>query len=106
MLPLYSVGEGMSCLTCGMCSFLVVFVCAHVTVTAAVLAFSFLSFFFFPFKAAPMAYGGSQARGPIGATAAGLHHSHRPTPQPQQCGIQPTSVTYTTAHGKARSLTY
>ena len=37
-----------------------------------------------------MAYGGSQARGPIGATAAGLRHSHsnvisepslRPTPQ-------------------------
>ena len=23
-----------------------------------------------------MAYGGSQARGPIGATAASLHHSH------------------------------
>ena len=40
--------------------------------------------------AAPAAYGGSQARGPIGATAAGLYHSHshagsephlRPTPQ-------------------------
>ena len=24
-----------------------------------------------------MAHGGSRARGPIGATAAGLHHSHR-----------------------------
>uniref|UniRef100_A0A8D0KLY3 Transmembrane anterior posterior transformation 1 n=1 Tax=Sus scrofa TaxID=9823 RepID=A0A8D0KLY3_PIG len=42
------------------------------------------------FKAAPMAYGGSQARGPVRAVAAGLHHSHsntgseprlRPTPQ-------------------------
>ena len=42
------------------------------------------------FKAAPTAYGGSQARGPIGAAAAGLHHNHsnagsepplRPTPQ-------------------------
>ena len=29
------------------------------------------------FRAAPTAYGGSQARGPIGAAAAGLHHSHR-----------------------------
>ena len=26
--------------------------------------------------AAPAAYGGSQARGPMGDTAAGLHHSH------------------------------
>ena len=42
------------------------------------------------FRAAPTAYVGSQARGPIGAVAAGLHHSHsntgsqprlRPTPQ-------------------------
>ena len=28
------------------------------------------------FRAAPSAYGCFQARGPIGATAAGLHHSH------------------------------
>ena len=49
-----------------------------------------LPFFFFLFRAAPAAYGGSQAGGLIGATAAGLHHSHnnlgsetqlRPTPQ-------------------------
>ena len=42
------------------------------------------------FRAAPKAYGGSQARGPIGATGASLPHSHgnvgseprlRPTPQ-------------------------
>ena len=42
------------------------------------------------FRAAPAAYGGSQARGPIGAVTAGLCHSHsnarvelrlRPTPQ-------------------------
>ena len=32
--------------------------------------------FFFGFRAAPTAYGGSQARGPTRAAAAGLHHSH------------------------------
>ena len=47
-------------------------------------------FFFGLFRATPMAYGGSQARGPIRAVAAGLRQSHsnggseprlRPTPQ-------------------------
>ena len=34
-------------------------------------------FFFWPFLGPlPVAYGGSQARGRIGAVAAGLHHSH------------------------------
>ena len=33
-------------------------------------------FFFFLFRATPAAYGNSQARGQIGAAAAGLHHSH------------------------------
>ena len=37
-----------------------------------------LSFFFF-LRVAPTAYGGSQARGRIGAVAAGLHHSHSNT---------------------------
>ena len=34
------------------------------------------------------AYGGSQARGPIGAVAAGLHHSHSNT-RSKPC-VQPT----------------
>ena len=47
-------------------------------------------FFCFLFRATPTAYGGSQARSPIGAAAANLHHSQsnarseprlRPTPQ-------------------------
>ena len=51
---------------------------------------NFFSVFCLFFRAAPEAYGGSQARGPIGAVAASLHHSHsnvgskpclRPTPQ-------------------------
>ena len=29
-----------------------------------------------------------------------------PTPQPEQCQIRASSVTYTTAHGNARSLTH
>ena len=29
------------------------------------------------FRAAPAAYGGSKARGPVGTVAAGLRHSHR-----------------------------
>ena len=37
--------------------------------------FFFLSFFLL-FGAVPAACGGFQARGQIGATAAGLHHSH------------------------------
>ena len=51
---------------------------------------SYKLFFFSFFRAAPIAYRSSQARGPIGATAAVLHHSPshsgsksclRPTPQ-------------------------
>ena len=52
-----------------------------------------LFLYFYLFRAAPMAhpssfYGGSQDGGRIGAVATGLHCSHWPTPQPQQCQIQ------------------
>ena len=50
------------------------------------------------FRATPATYGGSQARGPIRATAAGLLLSHR------QCQIQAMFANYTTAHGNAESL--
>ena len=52
-------------------------------------------FFFCLFRAPPTAYGSSLARGPIGAVAAGLHHSHSDT----------RSATYTTAHDNTGSLT-
>ena len=49
-----------------------------------------INLFIYLFRAAPAAYGGSQARGPVGAIATGLCQSHcnagsepqlRPTPQ-------------------------
>ena len=62
-------------------------------------AFLFLFLFFaFFFRAAPEAYGGSQARGLIGAVAAG------PRPQPRQ--IQVASAIYTTALGNTGFLTH
>ena len=64
-------------------------------------------FFFFWFClfatswAAPAAYGGSPARGRIGAVATGLRQSH------SNSGSKPAaSATYTTAHGNTRSLTH
>ena len=63
-----------------------------------------LSFFFFfsfcLFRAAPTAYGGSQARGQIGAVGTGLGHGH------SKRQTQAMSSTYTTAHSNARSLTH
>ena len=56
------------------------------------MPFNFLFFFFFfffcLFRAAPTAYGGSQARGPVGAVATSLHHSHSHTGSEQR--LQPT----------------
>ena len=60
------------------------------SVTRGARGVHFFLFFFFFFRASSTAYGGSQAMGRIGATAAGLHHSHckarsephlQPTPQ-------------------------
>ena len=38
--------------------------------------FFFFFVFFFFFRVVPAAYGGYQARGPVGAVAASLYHSH------------------------------
>ena len=59
--------------------------------------FCFLFFLFF--RAVPVTYRGSQARGWIAAVAAGLHHR-------QQCQILAMSATYTTGHGNTGSLTH
>ena len=50
--------------------------------------------FFGLFRAAPAAYGSSQARGRVGATAAGLHHSHsnaRPLTHQARPGMEPAT---------------
>ena len=50
------------------------------------------------FRSKPTANGSFQA-------GSNQSYSCQPTPQPQQCGIQAASVTCTTAHSNARSLT-
>ena len=56
-------------------------------------SFCFLFFVFLSFRAALVAYGGSQARSRIGAVATSLGQSH-------------SCETYITAHSNARSLTH
>ena len=48
-------------------------------------------FFFCPFRAAPPAYGGSQARSLIGAVAASLHQSHSNTRSEPVCKVHHSS---------------
>ena len=60
----------------------------------------FIFFFLLLFRAAPEAYGSSQARG------LNWNFSCLPTPEPQQCGTQATSATYTIAHGNTGSPTH
>ena len=60
----------------------------------------FFSFFFLLFRATLTAYGSSQSRGQIRATAAGL------APQPRQRKIWALSSTYTIAHGNTGSRTH
>ena len=64
------------------------------------IKFTIVTFFFF-FRAAHMAYGGSQARGLIRATAASLCHSCSCSNARSEL-----SAAYTRAHSNARSLTH
>ena len=59
--------------------------------------FVFLSFCLF--RAAHVAYGGSQARSPIRATGAGLHQSHGKQDRSHFCDLHHS-------HSNARSLTH
>ena len=68
-----------------------------------VFSFFLIYFFLFFFSATPETYGGSQAKGLIRSNRS---YSCWPTPQPQQRQILAMSVTYTTAHSNARSLTH
>ena len=68
-------------------------------ITARTPENSVFVFVFFFFRGEPKAYLCSQARGWIGAAA-------EAAPQPQQCEIWATSVTYTTTHDNAGSLTH
>ena len=53
--------------------------------------FFFWSFVFCLFRATPAAYGGSQARGLIGAVATGLHHSHSNARSSHVCDLRHSS---------------
>ena len=67
--------------------------CVHVVVVLKHVVCIFILFFiiylFLLFRAAPTAYGGSQAQSLIGATAAGLHHSHSNARPEQRLGPTP-----------------
>ena len=57
----------------------IILILTKVSLALFLFFFFFFLFFFASSRAAPTAYGGSQARGQIGAVAAGLHHSHSHT---------------------------
>ena len=65
---------------------------------ADIIFIFYLFLYFLLFSATPAAYGGSQASG------SNWSYGCQPTPQPEQHRICATSATYTTAHGKAKSL--
>ena len=73
---------------------LVTFVGTGIMLCFFVFLFLFVCFFFCFFRATPIAYGSSQARGEIRTTAASLHHSHSRT------GSEP-HLWPTPAHGNA-----
>ena len=53
--------------------------------------FIYLFIYFCLFRAEPTAYGGSQARGPIGAVASGLHQGHSNKDPSHVCNLHRSS---------------
>ena len=85
MIYLLEVGKERKLWKSGLLDF-ILDVCHHLCVCVCVcicvcmctdVCFPFFFFFLFAVSwAAPASYGGSQARGPVGAVAASLHQSH------------------------------
>ena len=63
-------------------------------------------FFFFFFCLFAISLGRSHSIWRFPGEGTSWSCSHRPTPEPQQCGIRASSATYTAAHGNAGSLTH
>ena len=74
--------------------------CATAGTSVNIFIYLFIYCLFAISWVAPVAYGGSQAKGRIGAVAVGLRQSH------SNAGSEPESATYTTAHSNAGSLTH
>ena len=84
VLPLYLF------LVSGEC-FLMILICIFFCSSSFSFLSFFLFFFFCLFRAVPVAYGLSQARGQIGAVAASLSHSHSHSNVGSKPYLRPTS---------------
>ena len=70
--------------------------CQHTVSTNYLMLISLYTYLFFPrlfafSRAAPAAYGGSQARGLIGAVATGLRQSHSNADRSRVCNLHHSS---------------
>ena len=90
LLPFY-VSSSVNCLFICFAHFYII---SYLVDSLEFLTYFSYYFFFCLFRVTPVAYGGSQARDPVGGGATGLH------------GIRATSAIYTIAHGNARSSTH
>ena len=62
-----------------------------ILIWVSILLLDFFFYLFLFFRAAPMAYGGSHARGLIRATAAGLRYSHNTRSESRVCDLYHSS---------------